>query len=163
DMELLRELGPATVKAVAYMDKLRLSERTEANQQGDRKAFYGLMPASISHEGYSAKPMHSYWDDFWALAGYESAIRIARELEQKTEMHAFIEARDQFRRDLYFSPGTAELGDFDATSTSIALSPVGEQQMLPPEALLATFERYWKDFSARRIDKGWDAEDRKST
>jgi hypothetical protein len=170
DTELLRQLWPATAKAVAYMDKLRLSERTEANQQGDRKAFYGLMPASISHEGYSAKPMHSYWDDFWALAGYEAAIRIARALDQKTEMHAFIESRDQFRRDLYVSlgiamrthnidyiPGAAELGDFDATSTSIALSPVGEQQMLPPEAMLATFERYWKDFSARRTDKGWDA------
>ncbi len=170
DTELLRQLWPATAKAVAYMDKLRLSERTEANQQGDRKAFYGLMPASISHEGYSAKPMHSYWDDFWALAGYESAIRIARALDQKTEMHAFIESRDQFRRDLYVSlnvamqthkidylPGAAELGDFDATSTSIAISPVGEQQMLPPEALLATFERYWKDFAARRTDKSWDA------
>jgi hypothetical protein len=147
-----------------------LSERTEKNTQGDRKAFYGLMPASISHEGYSAKPMHSYWDDFWSLAGYESAIHIARALEHKTEMHAFIESRDQFRRDLYASlgvamqahgidylPGAAELGDFDATSTSIALSPVGEQQMLPPEALVATFERYWKDFAARRTDKSWDA------
>ena len=41
DMELLRELWPAAVKAVAYMDKLRLSERTAANQQGDRQAFYG--------------------------------------------------------------------------------------------------------------------------
>ncbi len=82
----------------------------------------------------------------------------------------FIESRDQFRRDLYVSlgvamqahgidylPGAAELGDFDATSTSIALSPVGEQQMLPPEALVATFERYWKDFAARRTDKSWDA------
>ena len=29
--------------------------------------------------------------------------------------------------------------------------------MLPPEALLATFERYWKDFAARRTDKSWDA------
>ncbi len=56
-----------------------------------------------------------------------------------------------------YLPGSAELGDFDATSTSIALSPVGEQQLLPPEALLATFERYWKDFAARRTDKGWDA------
>lgn len=170
DEELLRQLWPATAKAIAYMDKLRLSERTEANQQGDRKAFYGLMPASISHEGYSAKPMHSYWDDFWALAGYESAIRIARALDQKTEMHSFIESRDQFRRDVYVSlntamqahnidylPGAAELGDFDATSTSIALSPVGEQQLLPPEAMLATFERYWKDFAARRTDKSWDA------
>ena len=170
DEQLLRQLWPATTKAVAYMDKLRLSERTEANQQGDRKAFYGLMPASISHEGYSAKPMHSYWDDFWALAGYESAIRIARALDQKAEMRTFIESRDQFRRDIYVSlgvamqahnidylPGSAELGDFDATSTSIALAPVGEQQMLPPEALVATFERYWKDFAARRTDKSWDA------
>jgi hypothetical protein len=170
DEQVLRQLWPATTKAVAYMERLRLSERTEANQQGDRKAFYGLMPASISHEGYSAKPMHSYWDDFWALAGYEAAIRIARTLDHKTEMRSFIESRDQFRRDLYVSlgvtmqahtidylPGSAELGDFDATSTSIALSPVGEQQMLPPEALVATFERYWKDFAARRTDKSWDA------
>ena len=51
-----------------------------------------------------------------------------------------------------YLPGAAELGDFDATSTSIALSPVGEQQMLPPDALIATFERYWKDFAARRTD-----------
>jgi len=170
DEQMLRQLWPATAKAVAYMDKLRLSERTDANREGDRKAFYGLMPASISHEGYSAKPMHSYWDDFWSLAGYEAAVQIARALDQKTEMHAFIESRDQFRRDLYVSlnvamqahnidylPGAAELGDFDATSTSIALSPVGEQQMLPPEALVATFERYWKDFAARRTDKSWDA------
>jgi hypothetical protein len=170
DEELLREMWSATVKAVAYMEKLRLSERTAENQQGDRKMFYGLMPASISHEGYSAKPMHSYWDDFWALAGYESAIRIARALDRKAEMRSFIESRDQFRSDLYRSlqlsmrahnidylPGAAELGDFDATSTSIALSPVGEQQMLPPEALVATFERYWQEFSSRRGDTSWDA------
>src|SRR4030095_7851738 len=56
-----------------------------------------------------------------------------------------------------YLPGAAELGDFDATSTSIALSPVGEQQMLPPEAFVPTFERYWKDFSSRRTDKSWDA------
>jgi hypothetical protein len=54
-------------------------------------------------------------------------------------------------------PGAAELGDFDPTSTSIALSPVGEQQMLPPDALQATFERYWKNFTERREDKSWDA------
>jgi hypothetical protein len=170
DTDLLRKLWPRVVKAVAYMEKLRLSERTELNQQPDRRALYGLMPASISHEGYSAKPMHSYWDDFWALCGYESAIKIARTLEQRKEMRQFIESRDEFRADLYRSlhlamrahsidyiPGAAELGDFDATSTSIALSPVGEQQMLPPDAVQATFERYWADFSKRRTDKTWDA------
>lgn len=170
DTALLRQLWPRVVTAVAYMDKLRASERTALNQQADRRAFYGLMPASISHEGYSAKPMHSYWDNYWALAGYESAVKIARTLDQKSEMRSFIAARDTFRSDLYRSlqtamrahqidylPGAAELGDFDATSTSIAIAPVGEQQMLPPAALNATFERYWLDFQKRRTDISWDA------
>ena len=170
DVQLLRDMWPRVSRAVQYMEKLRLSERVPANTQGQRSAFYGLMPASISHEGYAAKAMHSYWDDFWALAGYESAIRIARALGETDQIHAIIESRDQFRSDLYRSlqiamkmhgidylPGAAELGDFDATSTSIALSPVGEQQMLPPDALVATFERYWRNFSARRTDTSWDA------
>lgn len=170
DMKLLRELWPKALKAHAYMEKLRLSERTDANTTDDRRMFYGLMPASISHEGYSAKPMHSYWDDFWALAGYESMVRLAAVLGEMKERVKMIEARDQFRSDLYRSislsqrkhsidyiPGAAELGDFDATSTTIALSPVGEQHMLPPTSLSATFERYWKDFSARRGRSNWDA------
>ena len=170
DRELLQTMWPRVVKAVAYMDQLRASERSDANRQGERRAFYGLMPASISHEGYSAKPMHSYWDSFWALAGYESAVRIAQALDEKPQMRKFITARDEFRADLYRSlqiamqqhkidylPGAAELGDFDATSTSIALSPVGEQHMLPPDALTATFERYWTEFEKRRTDTSWDA------
>lgn len=169
DAALLRQLWPRVLKAVAYMDKLRLSQRTEQNKQGERAAFYGLMPASISHEGYSAKPMHSYWDNFWALAGYEAAVGIARTLDERSEMRRFIDSRDEFRADLYRSlqvamrehkidylPGAAELGDFDPTSTSIAIAPVGEQQMLPPDALLATFERYWKHFQQRQQDKTWD-------
>ncbi|HEY5761563.1 MAG TPA: discoidin domain-containing protein [Steroidobacter sp.] len=170
DEPLLRSMWPAVIKSVEYMDKLRLSERTPENQKGDRAAFYGLMPASISHEGYSAKPMHSYWDNFWALGGYEASIRIARALKEKKQMYAFIESRDQFRSDLYRSlniamrthkidylPGAAELGDFDATSTTIALAPVGETQMLPPNELQGTFERYWKQFVERRTDTSWDA------
>jgi hypothetical protein len=85
-------------------------------------------------------------------------------------MREFIASRDQFRSDVYRSlqtamqlhkidylPGAAELGDFDATSTSIALSPGGEQQLLPPDALQATFERYWREFDRRRSDTSWDA------
>lgn len=169
DDALLREMWPAVQKTVAYMDELRLSERTAVNQTPQRQAFYGLMPASISHEGYAAKPMHSYWDNFWALTGYESAVRIARALGRTQDMRRFIESRDAFRADLYRSlrtamlqhdidylPGAAELGDFDPTSTTIALSPAGEQQMLPPPALRATFERYSRDFAQRRSSADWD-------
>jgi hypothetical protein len=166
DEQLLRQLWPATTKAVAYMDKLRLSERTEANQQGDRKAFYGLMPASISHEGYSAKPMHSYWDDFWALKGYASASMIADALGDAKAAKRLGSAHDEFRRDLYASltaaaalhridylPGSVELGDFDATSTTIALAPRGDPLAVPDPLLTPTFERYWTAFAARRDGK----------
>ena len=58
-------MWPHVQGAYHYMEQLRASERTEENRARN-PAFYGMMPASISHEGYSAKPMHSYWDNFWA-------------------------------------------------------------------------------------------------
>jgi hypothetical protein len=170
DLKLLQTLWPKALKAFDYMEQMRQSERTEANLTPERRAFYGLMPASISHEGYSAKPMHSYWDNFWALLGYESMARLAGVLGESAQRQRIIGLRDEYRSDLYRSlqlarqthkidylPGAAELGDFDATSTTIALAPVGEQHMLPPDALFATFERYWKDFTARRSSSNWDA------
>src|SRR3546814_11111518 len=88
------------------MEKLRLSERTEANR-AKNPAFYGLMPASISHEGSSAKPMHSYWDDFWALRGYKDAVEVAKVLGKDDEARRMAASRDQFREDLYASIRTA--------------------------------------------------------
>ncbi len=162
DRALLDIMWPHVAGAVRYMDELRLSERTEANRARN-PAFYGLMPASISHEGYSAKPMHSYWDDFWALRGYKDAVQIARWLGKDDEARRFAASRDQFRADLYASldhamrqhgidylPGAAELGDFDATSTTISLAPGGEQAHLPQGPLRNTFERYWREFEQRR-------------
>ena len=162
ERKLLEDMWPHVVGAVKYMDQLRLSERTEANRARNR-AFYGMMPASISHEGYSAKPMHSYWDNFWALRGYKDAVLIAQWLGHDQEAKRFAQARDQFRADLAasiesatrqhridFIPGAAELGDFDPTSTTIALAPVGEQERLPQALLRNTFERYWREFIARR-------------
>ena len=160
--ELLEAMWPRVQAAVRYMDELRRSERTEA-QRKDHPELYGLMPASISHEGYSAKPMHSYWDDFWALRGYKDAVDIATWLGHDAEAKTFVASRDEFAADLYasleaatkkhgidFLPGAAELGDFDATSTTIALAPGGEQSRLPQDKLQATFERYWREFVARR-------------
>ena len=80
DRAELERNWPHVVAAIAYMDTLRRSEQSDANRTDDRRANFGLMPASISHEGYSAKPMHSYWDDFWALTGYKDAVELARVL-----------------------------------------------------------------------------------
>jgi hypothetical protein len=161
--ERLAAAWPHVDAATRYMDTLRNDERTLAAHDHSRAAFSGLMPASISHEGYSAKPMHSYWDDFWALLGYKDAAAIATALGRDADAARLRAARDELRVDLDASfasaraahaidylPGCAELGDFDATSTTIALSPGGELAALPQDALNATFERYWKEFIARR-------------
>jgi hypothetical protein len=156
-------LWPHVEKAVTYMDTLRASERQPARLRNADRPLYGLMPASISHEGYSTKPMHSYWDDFWALKGYDDAVELAAALGHADKVPAYTASRDQFRGDLHasieaavkargidFLPGSAELGDFDATSTTIALSPGGEQSRLPKALVEHTFERYWQGFVARR-------------
>ncbi len=162
-ISMLETLWPYVRRAVEYMERLRARERTSANRSPARRALYGLMPASISHEGYAAKPMHSYWDDFWALRGYEDAVDLARALGKTGEAERLTHFRDEFRNDLIASiraavqqhdidylPGAAELGDFDATSTTIALSPGRGQTWLPPALLQNTFARYWQKFVARR-------------
>ena len=100
------------------------------------------------------------------MRGYKDAVEIAHWLGRDAEAKAFTMSRDEFRADLYksidiatrqhgidFIPGAAELGDFDATSTTIALAPGGEQGRLPEPLLSNTFERYWKEFVERRDGK----------
>jgi hypothetical protein len=170
DRALLERMWPNVSHAVAFMDSLRQSRRTPEYQSGEKRVFYGLLPQSISHEGYSAKPMHSYWDDFFALRGFKDATEIARVLS-KPEAVRYAAIRDELRRDFYQSiqlsmaqhhidyiPGAADLGDFDATSTTIAINPADELGRLPQPALNRTFDKYYENFVARRDGKiAWDA------
>lgn len=162
DTVTLRRMWPHVVRAVSYLDSLRLTERVAANRTPDRIQFYGLLPRSISHEGYSASPMHSYWDDFWALRGFRDAAAIAGTLGKPADSARFDAISHQFETDLLasigaaerahgidFIPGSADLGDFDATSTTIALEPGGERSVLPEPALTNTFDRYWRNAQAR--------------
>jgi hypothetical protein len=162
---------PAVERAMSYLESLRQSERVTANLAPERRAMYGLLPASISHEGYSAKPMHSYWDNYWGLLGYERAVEMARTLGHRSEARRYRRALTEYRADVLaslrystaqhaidFLPGAAELGDFDATSTTIALSPGVEMEHLPRNLLTNTFERYWREFVTRRDGlRQWDA------
>ena len=170
DRDFLEGMWPHVLAAYGYMEALALSERTEANRALD-PAFHGMMPASISHEGYSAKPMHSYWDNFWALRGYKDAVELALALGEDAQAARMAASRDRFRSDLLASldaaaarhgidylPGAAELGDFDPTSTTIALAPGGELAHLPADRVHATFGRYWREFVERRDGRReWDA------
>jgi hypothetical protein len=74
--------------------------------------------------------------------------------------------RDTFEVNLYNSlhlamktkhidyiPGCVELGDFDATSTTIALTPCNELNNLPKPQVYNTFDKYYDFFKNRRDGK----------
>lgn len=152
-------------KTMSYLEELIRQRSTDYYKNGSDslRAFYGLLPESISHEGYSAKPMHSYWDNFWALRGLKDGVTIAGILNEKAVAQKWEMLRDQFRENLYQSlnrvfqlkkidyiPGCVELGDFDATSTTIALQPGQEKANLPLPYLTNTFDRYYDYFQKRQ-------------
>lgn len=166
DRALAAAVWPNVLAAARYQEELRQSERTAKNETPARRALYGLLPPSISHEGYSARPAYSYWDDFWGLRGLEDAAALAGELGDRTAAQTLGAQRDEFTRELRASilaaaaafripyiAGAADLGDFDATSTTIAIAPGVSPQALPAEMVAATFERYWDEHEARREGK----------
>ena len=142
-----------------------------AFREPGKEKFYGLLPASISHEGYASKPVHSYWDDFFALRAFKDAAMLAAAMGDDERAATFAHVRDEFRTDLYASlsrtieehaidyvPGSAELGDFDPSSTTIALDPGGEIANLPRRALERTFDKYYEILRSRRDGSdNWDA------
>ncbi len=170
DRALQASMWPHVVAAMRHLEALRQSGRNTANLASGRRAFYGLLPASISHEGYSAKPMHSYWDDFWAAKGYDAAIELAAANGATAEATTWRAARAEFRRDLRASlheaataraisylPGSAELGDFDPTSTAIAFAPGADVLDPASKQVQATYARYWREFVDRRDGRvAWD-------
>ncbi len=142
DRALVERMLPTIRKVVAFIDKLRHERMT---RQYQNTAFYGMAPESISHEGYSAKPMHSYWDDLFILKGLEDAEFLTGEknfaAEFRTHLLASIAATMKQHK-IDYIPGSVELGDFDATSTTVAVTPVDAE--LPRAALLRTFGKYWE-------------------
>lgn len=163
DRALADAVWPRVDKALRYQETQRQSERTPANLTPERRPYYGLMPPSISHEGYSDKAAYSYWDDFWALEGFQSGAALARDLGLSQAADFWTGREREFRADLVasvaaatrvhnidFVPGAADRGDFDATSTTVGLAPGDGAMDLPPALVRNTFERQWKNFIERR-------------
>jgi hypothetical protein len=113
--------------------------------------------------------MHSYWDDFFAYRGFVDAAFLAGELGHRGVEERLGRIRDEFGRDLAASvaaaqrvhginyvPGCADLGDFDATSTTIAFTPTGAAALLDSASLRNTFEQYDKNVNDRRRGVPWE-------
>ncbi len=165
DTAFLRSMNPHVIRAVDYIGSIVAERSTDHFRNGNDsiRAYYGLVPESISHEGYSAKPMHSYWDNFFIMKGLKDAVEIQSILGEDVQGARIALMRDVFRENLYNSidlamkvrgidyiPGCVELGDFDATSTTIALTPCNELANLPVPQVYNTFEKYYGFFKERR-------------
>ncbi|HSW67421.1 MAG TPA: hypothetical protein VLH16_02475, partial [Bacteroidales bacterium] len=165
DTAFLREYNHHVISSVNYMEYLIAQRSTDYFRYGNDsvRAKFGMVPESISHEGYSAKPMHSYWDNFFVIKGLKDAAEIQKTLGLVDEYKRIAKIRDTFSTNLYrslrqsmkyknidFLPGCVELGDFDPTSTTIAITPVNELQNLPRPEIYNTFEKYFDFFQRRR-------------
>jgi len=149
DAQFLVECWPFVVKAVGCIEAL-LDES-------------GLLPVSVSHEGYLAQPVHSYWDDFWALRGLRDAVDLANEIEDRDAAArwrgaarrfaaALLESIERTRaaHALDFIPGSVEWADFDPTATANAIAFLDVAEGLDSKAVQRTFDRYLADWRRRR-------------
>lgn len=162
DRKLLGEFWPAVRRAVDYIQELRRQRLTAEYQSGELANRYGLLPESVSHEGYLAHPVHAYWDDLWALRGLKDAVTLAQILGEAAAAAEIALWRDDLRRCLAasiravmeerridFLPASVEWADPDPVAMTIALTLVDEADLLPPEAVQRGFDLYLQHFRAR--------------
>jgi hypothetical protein len=171
DVRFVAELWPRIERAVAFVESLRAQRLGPAYESGDAQRFLGLLPESISHEGYAKRPVHSYWDDAWALRGLRDAVLAAELLGKRAHAARWSALAGAFERDLAASieatmrhfaldtiPASADLGDFDPSATAIFLAPGLARSVLPANALARTYQRYVEDVRGRRGGRiAWDA------
>ncbi len=163
DLRLPREMWPHVIRAVAALEGLRRQRIGPEWEAPEKLPFRGLLPESISHEGYAARPVHSYWDDLFALRGLRDAAFLATALGDADRARSFGALAEEFHRDLLASyvaamqlhgldrlPASVELGDFDPTSTAIWFSTGGDASDLPEPATQKTFALYAQELDRRR-------------
>jgi len=166
DRDLLARRFTNIVKALEFAAHLRAQRLTGEyrDAQGEKARYYGLLPLSVSHEGYAAPGKHSYWDDFWALRGWRAGAEMARILGQTNLLPWMENEANDLRACLLQSieltqaafqtnyiPGCADLGDFDASATAIALWPAAEWRHLPQDELRFTFDKYYAEVLTPRL------------
>lgn len=158
DDEITKKCWPKVKAAMKHMEHL-IAQRLTDQYKGTE--YEGILPESNSHEGYFPAK-HSYWDDFFAIRGIQDAQALAIQLGHTEDAEWLAKFEKNFRTSLLASiekvrkrdslttlPACAELGDFDPTSTSIAIMAADERDTLPQDALRNTYDRYVKESKHR--------------
>jgi hypothetical protein len=163
DRALAAELWPRVARAIDYLERLRETRCTPEFRTPDKRACFGILPESASHEGYLAHPVHAYWDDFWALRGVGDAALLAEALGDDAQAARLARLRDSLGECLYASieatiaarglayvPGSVEWADFDPTATATAIATTDAAERLPTAPLAWTFDEYLRGLRRRK-------------
>jgi hypothetical protein len=163
DLDLARELWPAVLQATRYLESLRERRCTPEFRTPEKRACYGILPESASHEGYLAHPVHAYWDDFWALRGLADARLLAEAVGDSGAAERLAKLHDALHQSVYASieitiaerrlqyvPGSVEWADFDPAATANGIAITDAAQRLPADALAWTFDEYLRGLRRRR-------------
>ena len=164
DRKFLEEMWPHVRKAARYIEALRAQRLTRQYKTPDKIARYGLLPESASHEGYLAHPVHSYWDDAWALRGLKDAAEIARELGYEDDAQAFSKLAESFhetfsasvraviaQKKLRYVPASVEWADFDPTATSNTINMLQGETGLPTKQVDGLFDEFLRMFREKHV------------
>jgi hypothetical protein len=149
DRAFLTAIFEPVVRAIKFIEEL--CARTNA-LHGPQSRLHGVLPPSISHEGYG-KPSYSYWDDFFALSAWRNCEYLASEIgDLAIAAHAKAKGQE-LAADLASSirltsellgkgliAGSGDRKDVDPTSTSIAFEPCRVEDVLPEEFVQPTFD-----------------------
>jgi hypothetical protein len=168
DREWLTRHYDAMRRALRFAEHLRETTLSPAYRAGDpqRERYVGLLPPSISHEGFS-QPAHSLWDNFWVLRGWLDGRDAARALDHPAEAQWCQEQYDALLHSVLASirltaaqekvswiVSAADGPGPDPTSISIGIEPCGLGAELPADLLCSTFDTYYRDTVRPRLAAG---------
>lgn len=159
DPQFLHRMWQPVRKAADYLCRLRAQRMTAPYSDGELADCYGLLPESVSHEGYLSHPVHSYWDDFWGVRGLEAAVELSEALGHTDDAARWQHEAGAFLSDvltsidlvisehsLHYIPGSVEWADFDPTATANAIAQLDFADDLPAVPLHQMLRTYLENF-----------------
>jgi len=156
-VEFARQYYPVVKRVAAYIEKLHLEgQALHRNATGKEALYYGLLTPSISHEGYGS-PVHSYWDNYFAILGLKDAAVLATAVGQPEDAAHFLAVAADLRQDVVKSIEAAakyykfdlifscpDYGEPDASGVAILVNPCDEMSYMPQDLLRNTFDAYYE-------------------
>ncbi|HEV7216207.1 MAG TPA: hypothetical protein VGP33_13915, partial [Chloroflexota bacterium] len=154
DLAFLQAVYPGIWRAARFQQAQLAATRVPALRS---TPYFGILPAGESAEDLYSANWHHYWDDFWALAGFDNAGQAAQMLGFANDVPQLTQARNALQQAIIAGvkalakPGQPAIipnGPEDTTSTAMARSATPAMwplETLDPNSQLvqSSFQQYY--------------------